>query len=142
MLAAGLAMMSATYCGGKLLTSDSDGAVSTAYNDPADQSRWVATYPPVVPGLPAHSAMTANGGTFDGRYIYVAPWRNWDPIRRYDTTQDLSSADSWKAHLIEATGEGNPPGFSGAAFDGRYVYFAPGESGDHHVLSFGLPRTI
>jgi hypothetical protein len=132
-LVAGLVMASVTECGGKLLTTDSDGAVTTTYNDPSDQSRWVATYPPQVSGLPAHSAMTSNGGTFDGRYIYLAPWRNWDPIRRFDTTQDLSSVDSWKAHLIDGAGDGTPPAFSGAAFDGRYVYFAPGKSGDKHV---------
>ncbi len=67
------------------------------------------------------------GGTFDGRYVYLAP-ATTGVVARFDTTaaagfQDVSSWSAFDvATLPGASGAG---GFSGASFDGRYVYFVP-----------------
>jgi hypothetical protein len=68
-----------------------------------------------------------SGGTFDGRYLYLAP-ATTGLVTRFDTTiaDGFELASSWStfdvATLAGASGAG---GFSGAWFDGRYVYFVP-----------------
>jgi hypothetical protein len=47
-------------------------------------------------------------------------------VLRYDTAGNFSSASSWSAFDAGAHGVGvEPAGYTGAAFDGQYVYFAP-----------------
>jgi hypothetical protein len=73
------------------------------------------------------------GSTFDGRYAYFTPNQlaeiaaGFVPggvATRYDTQAPFASAASWTAYdqtqAIPAT-----TGYSGGAFDGRYVYWAP-----------------
>ncbi len=66
------------------------------------------------------------GGTFDGRYVYFAPHHNGSAYHgvtcRYDTTLPFTTASSWSTFNI-ASINGNAVGFTGAAFDGRYVYY-------------------
>jgi hypothetical protein len=74
------------------------------------------------------------GGVFDGRYVYFAPWSNGTSyhgeVLRYDTTAPFAGAASWATYDAGAHGVGtDPDGYAGAAFDGRYVYFAPSFSG-------------
>ena len=87
----------------------------------------------------AHKNLTpdANGtsGTaFDGRYVYFAPSQNDNVyhgnILRYDTTGNFTHnvSNSWQlANLSNINGQETTlyTGYSGATFDGRYVYFAP-----------------
>jgi len=72
------------------------------------------------------------GGAFDGRYFYMAPYGNQlssdGIVPRFDTTAQFSSAGSWAT--FDATQVNpNAQNFFGAAFDGRYVYFVPQSPG-------------
>ncbi|HRJ71255.1 MAG TPA: hypothetical protein PLS03_03465 [Terrimicrobiaceae bacterium] len=65
------------------------------------------------------------GGAFDGRHVYFVPRKTesgrHSRVLRFDTSGDFHSPASWSAH---------DPGLTncrqGAAFDGRYLYMAPG----------------
>jgi hypothetical protein len=83
------------------------------------------------------------GGAFDGRYVYLTPTLPEDNgtagltfdavVGRYDTQAAFNTTASWTSfNLTRASGTPDltVPGFEGAAFDGRYVYFAPGAAGD------------
>jgi len=82
-----------------------------------------------------YHAATAAGGyfraTFDGRYVYFAPYGGptpdqHDEVLRYDTTAVFSDAGSWATFDPGAAGVGtDPDGYSDAFFDGHYVYFSP-----------------
>ena len=65
------------------------------------------------------------GAVFDGRFVYYVPRFDGDTqhsrVLRLDTTGDFTDSTSWSA--FDA---GRPISCQGAAFDGRYVYFAPG----------------
>ncbi len=65
------------------------------------------------------------GGTFDGRYVYFAP-NAGGVITRYDTTKSSAgfSKTGWFTFDPALLGI-DKQGFSGATFDGRYVYFVP-----------------
>jgi hypothetical protein len=77
------------------------------------------------------------GAVFDGRYVYFIP-NSFQPqssapsfpssvVWRYDTIiGDFSRGASWSSFDAKALGAS---GFSGGAFDGRYVYFVPGSYG-------------
>jgi len=75
------------------------------------------------------------GGAFDGRHVYFAPFGRTDAIKhgevlRYDTTADFAEALSWEAFDAGNNEVGyDPDGYTGAVFDGRYVYFAPLHNG-------------
>ncbi|MCD6308243.1 MAG: DUF2341 domain-containing protein, partial [Candidatus Latescibacteria bacterium] len=75
-----------------------------------------------------------DGGFFDGRYVYFAPFvspresggynfhTNW---LRYDTTMDFHDAAAWDAHDASNV-DGLPTiGYNGGASDGRFLYLAP-----------------
>jgi hypothetical protein len=68
-------------------------------------------------------------GTFDGRYIYFSPLYNgvtyYSKIMRLDTTKDFQAADSYEVYDAVNTNGLDTSGFTGALFDGRYVYFNP-----------------
>ena len=70
------------------------------------------------------------GGVFDGRYVYFVP-RQLDMVQyhsrvlRLDTEGVFDNADSWEAFDV-----GEAHSQQGAAFDGRYIYFCPGFSGN------------
>lgn len=77
------------------------------------------------------------GATFDGRYIYYAPYNDGaipvdvyhGKMVRYDTHGDFTATSSWEAldlsSAFTASGTPNTKGYQGAAFDGRFVYYAP-----------------
>jgi hypothetical protein len=73
-----------------------------------------------------------NGAAFDGRYLYLVPFNDgvsFDGlVARYDTRSPFAAASSWSTfdagHLTPSA-----VGFAGAAFDGRYLYFAPNMNG-------------
>ncbi len=72
------------------------------------------------------------GAVFDGRYVYFVP-RQIDMdlyhsrVLRLDTTGDFHDPASWDAHDV-----GEAHSQQSAVFDGRYIYFCPGFSGDPH----------
>lgn len=65
------------------------------------------------------------GAVCDGRYVYFVPRfdgvHHHSRVLRYNTQGAFKSAESWCA--FDA---GNPVSYQNAAFDGRYIYFAPG----------------
>jgi hypothetical protein len=70
------------------------------------------------------------GAVFDGRYVYFVP-RQIDlelyhsRVLRLDTQGDFHDPTSWMSQEV-----GEEHSQQSAAFDGRYVYFCPGFSGD------------
>jgi hypothetical protein len=76
------------------------------------------------------SAYGFGGGTFDGKYVYVVPY-DTPTIVRYDTSAPFSGAGAgWsKLDTNKLTDGGVANGYSGAIFDGRYVYLVPGDFG-------------
>jgi hypothetical protein len=76
------------------------------------------------------------GAAFDGRYVYLVPYTNAvSPtgnavpdglVARYDTQAPFTTTASWSTFDLAAL---NAVGFTGAAFDGRYVYFVPDFAG-------------
>jgi hypothetical protein len=74
------------------------------------------------------------GAAFDGRYLYFPPWGDLStnsshsdavPITRFDTQASFTAPDSWT--LFDSLKIAPTSGFGGAVFDGRYVYFLPGD---------------
>ncbi|MBN2498315.1 MAG: hypothetical protein JXR96_27235 [Deltaproteobacteria bacterium] len=71
------------------------------------------------------------GGTFDGRYLYFAPFSNGGDtfhgnVLRFDTRGGgFSSPDSWSAFDASSVDGLSTIGYKGAVFDGRYVTFVP-----------------
>lgn len=71
-----------------------------------------------------------NGGAFDGTYVYYVPFTGGaagtssGQITRYNTTSAFSSSFSYN-FFNTASLQSNSVGFSGAVFDGRYIYFVP-----------------
>jgi hypothetical protein len=80
--------------------------------------------------LVSPSARGFAGAAFDGRYVYLVPNKFAGApsgvVTRYDTTVPFGSAGSWSTFDI-ASLAATATGFLGAAFDGRYVYFANSE---------------
>lgn len=81
------------------------------------------------------------GGAFDGRYVYFAPYFNGSnhsgEILRFDTVAEFDTPESWKTYDLPANGVGqNAWGFSGAVFDGRYVYFVPHASNRSEIARY------
>ena len=78
------------------------------------------------------------GGTFDGRYVYFAPYHNGTSnhgeVLRYDTAGSFDDVSSWSTFDAGAHGVGEKYGYAGAVFDGRYVYFVANCTSDtsHH----------
>jgi hypothetical protein len=72
------------------------------------------------------------GGTFDGRYLYLAPSgasaEAKGLVTRYDTQGKFDGETSWSTFDTTSI-DPRVWGFSGATFDGRYVYFCAGHSG-------------
>jgi len=69
------------------------------------------------------------GAVYDGRYVFFVPRfdgvNHHSRILRYDTRGEFKNAESWSAYDA-----GNPVSYQNAAFDGRYIYFAPGYESD------------
>ena len=76
------------------------------------------------------------GAAFDGRALYLVPMNNGGLgngglsgiAARFKTDAGFTSPTSWTA-IDLTTINGEAVGFSGAAFDGRYVYFVPHQRG-------------
>jgi hypothetical protein len=70
------------------------------------------------------------GGASDGRYVYFVPLLNNDGadgvVGRYDPEGDFEAGTSWATFDI-CTLNIRARGCEGATFDGRFLYFAPGQ---------------
>ncbi|MBS0625616.1 MAG: hypothetical protein JSS32_06165 [Verrucomicrobia bacterium] len=72
------------------------------------------------------------GGVYDGQYIYFVPSQTSSgQITRYDTTLGFATASSYSVFDTAASVQANSKGFSGAVFDGRYIYFVPFNNGTY-----------
>ncbi|MEM9041320.1 MAG: FG-GAP-like repeat-containing protein, partial [Actinomycetota bacterium] len=110
---------------GEVLRYDTTGSFTST-------SAW-ATYDPGANGV-GTDLDGFIGGTFDGRYLYLVPYfdgtDNHGEVLRFDTTADFQTNSSWTAYDPGSNGVGtDPDGYAGAAFDGRFVYLIPLESG-------------
>lgn len=105
-------------------------------SDFTDRNAWT-----VFDGGEAHGMNTKgfDGAVFDGRYIYFVPFyaggkstpeRFHGVVLRYDATQPFDNATSWAAINAGNTDGLSTKGYNGAAFDGRYIYFAPWNRGE------------
>lgn len=67
------------------------------------------------------------GAIFDGRYVVYVPRRSPEAYHtrtlRYDTREAFDDPAAWEAYDV-----GLPMSCQSGAFDGRYIYFAPGTS--------------
>ncbi len=111
--------------GGVVEEGGSDAASN--YNSLSDTSKWATFDLSVL----ASTAQGYAGGVFDGRYIYFAPsysskaGHDIGLILQYDTQgPGLAPAQSWNMFDL-TTKDGKAAGYTGATFDGRYVYFIP-----------------
>ena len=78
------------------------------------------------------------GGVFDGHYLYLVPWISGtldggadaygSIVARYDTTQSFTTQGSWST-FDTTTVASSAKGFSGGAFDGKFVYLVPAING-------------
>ncbi len=68
------------------------------------------------------------GIVFDGRYVYLVPYKNFlgysGIVPRYDIEADFETASSWTTIDLQ-TIDADAEGYFGAVFDGRYIYFVP-----------------
>jgi len=69
------------------------------------------------------------GAVFDGRYVYLVPYGSFSGVNsgrvaRYDTTAPFGANTSWST-FDTTTKDTAAAGFSGATFDGRYLYLVP-----------------
>ena len=69
------------------------------------------------------------GTSYDGRFVYFSPVGTVNGSRnrqlgRYDTTAPFEAESSWTVVDTGVAADAGP--FSSTAFDGRFVYFAPG----------------
>lgn len=115
----------ALRCGGELEPAPTIGTDGTAYNSVTSTSAWSALALWKMLDKSTNADITGfNGGTFDGRYVYLAP-QGGGIVCRFDTTKQLSDAGAWETFDTKVSENPVNVSFAGAAFDGRYVYLAP-----------------
>jgi hypothetical protein len=71
------------------------------------------------------------GGAFDGTYVYYVPAGSSVVVRFDSKLSDFTSVAAWSSFDTSLL-SGSAGGFFGGAFDGRYVYFVPGEDEDNN----------
>jgi hypothetical protein len=73
-------------------------------------------------------AVGFRGAAFDGRYVYFVPSGGQAAqsgvVVRYDTRASFADGAAWSRFDV-AGADARVTGFSGATFDGRYVYLSP-----------------
>lgn len=105
-------------------TNTGDAAIYTSLD--AGGAVWATSD---VSGIAADAVDGFNGGAFDGKYMYFAPIGG--TVLRLDTTLpgEFGGTGPWTAQSLTAVAEDGgtiaAQGFSGAVYDGRYVYFVP-----------------
>jgi hypothetical protein len=76
-------------------------------------------------GISGNNLWAFTGGAFDGRYLYLVPGSSSSPLLRYDTQAGFEAAGSWESLFLNHV-DVNASRYSGATFDGRYLYLSPG----------------
>ena len=80
------------------------------------------------------------GATYDGRYVYFAPYSG-NLAARYDTSAPFADASAWRT--FDVTGvAAQARDFYGAAFDGGTVYFLPHGTGTVARFSAKTPASM
>ena len=106
-----------------------DGPVGTVYNDMTLAANWKIFDTAGVTG--GGSVQTYTGGTFDGRYVYLAPAAGAPAssvVLQLDTTaaKGFTDPSSWAHFDTMANVSSAAGGFCGAAYDGnQFVYLTP-----------------
>jgi len=130
----------AAYANGVIVRYDTKG-------DFTDDASWTSYDAGGTDGL---DTAGFDGGFFDGRYVYFAPFVSprkggngynfHTNYLRYDTKGDFADPESWDA--FDARGiDGLPTiGYNGGAFDGRYIYLAPWQ--DRTEGKFGIHGNV
>ncbi|MGI9288701.1 MAG: DUF4347 domain-containing protein, partial [Pseudomonadales bacterium] len=119
--------------------SDGNGSVVLRYDTTADfntAGSW-DTYD-------LNTSVTTKDGydgiEFDGRYVYLVPLNDsgneHGMMVRYDTLAAFDQASSWETYDVETQFGSSVVGFSGAIFDGQYMYYTPlyNDSGVHGTV--------
>jgi len=79
-----------------------------------------------------------SGGAFDGRYLYLVPGFDGTSasglVVRYDTHTAFTSTASWDKFDTTVLSP-DAREYSGAGFDGRYIYLVPNENGTSGVVA-------
>ena len=80
-----------------------------------------------------------SGGVSSGRYVYLVPnassgGTQSGTIIRFDSYNSVSSSGSYTTFDAKTVNSACV-GFSGAAFDGRYIYFAPNNGGTSGLIT-------
>jgi hypothetical protein len=84
------------------------------------------------------------GGAFDGQHVYFVPHAT-GIATRFDTTGTFTSTPSWSSYdmtRLALLDSGQPVGYAGAAYDGRFVYFIPSASGVAPVARYDTLSTF
>jgi hypothetical protein len=103
--------------------ADSALGDASGYTDVSAASNWTTFDPTTLDA----GIGTFDGQTFDGRYIYFAPYGSTGVdgiVSRYDTQKDIADPSGWTTFDLKV-GLGTGGRFAGTVFDGRYVYFVP-----------------
>jgi hypothetical protein len=86
------------------------------------------------------------GGTHDSSYVYFAPYETTaaaphGKALKFDPAGGFSTFGSWS--LFDTTGlDANAKGFRGAIFDGKYVYYVPGQEGPAVVVRYDTGKAF
>jgi hypothetical protein len=99
----------------------SDGAQEPEYRTLNDAKNWTTFAMP-------DGAGGFGGGILAGNRLIVVPLARqqmpFGSLRSYDTTMGFDDTAAWESFDLKTVNPG-ATGYFGAAFDGRYVYFAP-----------------
>jgi hypothetical protein len=95
-----------------------------------DASSWSnKDLKPINDGFAGNEAVGFSGAVFDGRYLYLVPNSIyeyfWGLVTRYDPQAPFADNASWTMFDTFTNLSQTAAGFSGAAYDGRYIYFVP-----------------
>jgi len=85
------------------------------------------------------------GAGFDGRYVYFVPQANQIVTRFDTTTSTMSSTSNWSQYdlaQILPPWDATIPRYSGAVFDGRFMYFVPAVAGFGTLVRYDTTSTF
>jgi hypothetical protein len=83
------------------------------------------------------------GAAYDGRYVYFVPHEK-TVVARYDTTLSFDTDGAWSVFDVSTIVhvDAGAPAFSGAAFDGRFIYLVPALPGFGAVVRYDILGTF
>jgi uncharacterized protein YfaQ (DUF2300 family) len=121
--------------------TDASDAATTVYSSLSDTSKWSSFDMTTVNA----GAGGFYGTAFDGRYVYFVPLIDNGSfsgiVGRYDTTATFTTQSSWSVFDTSTVNAG-ANGFSGAAFDGRFLYLVPGKNSSSIMARYDTTMTF